>query len=318
MKIFFISILISQSFLQLFFPILKKYFPDKPNKRTSHYVIKPRSGGIIFPLVFSLMALSTHQLIILPFLILSIIALIDDKYNLPSLFRFFSQLTALLILLLYDNVLFEYIFNIYDPIIFKIIIFFGYLFFASGIINFINFMDGIDGLVSGCMLVILCTSFYLFNLSWLIPIIASLIVFIFWNWEPSKLFMGDVGSYFLGIVFVAILIQCNNLQDAFSLIIISSPLTGDALSCIIRRFINNQNVFKPHKLHLYQRLHQAGWSHANISFIYIVSTIFLALVYIFYGFSALSFLFIVIFLLGIFVDHKYALGFKESLADRTI
>ena len=65
------------------------------------------------------MALSTHQLIILPFLILSIIALIDDKYNLPSLFRFFSQLTALLILLLYDNVLFEYIFNIYDPIILK-------------------------------------------------------------------------------------------------------------------------------------------------------------------------------------------------------
>ena len=57
-------------------------------------------------------------------------------------------------------------------------------------------MDGLDGLVSGCMFIIISTSFYLFGLNWLVPLLGSLLAFLFWNWEPSKLFMGDVGSTF--------------------------------------------------------------------------------------------------------------------------
>ena len=58
-----------------------------------------------------------------------------------------------------------------------------------GIINFINFMDGIDGLVASSMIfIILCSSFFL-DLNFIL--LFLLMAFLFWNWHPSKVFMGD-------------------------------------------------------------------------------------------------------------------------------
>ena len=65
-----------------------------------------------------------------------------------------------------------------------------FLVFASGIINFVNFMDGIDGLVAGCMVIIFTTISLVIDNSFLI-IAISLLAFLFFNWA-SKIFMGDV------------------------------------------------------------------------------------------------------------------------------
>ena len=75
-----------------------------------------------------------------------------------------------------------------------IFIFLLLLIIGTSIINFMNFMDGIDGLVCGCMIVIF--SFMNIEIHYLLPIIGTLIGFLFFNWEPSKVFMGDTGSLF--------------------------------------------------------------------------------------------------------------------------
>ena len=63
--------------------------------------------------------------------------------------------------------------------------------------------------------------------------------------------------------------KCENFNQLISLLLIASPLLLDAIICLIRRFINNENIFSAHKKHLYQRLNQAGWSHSRVSVLYI-------------------------------------------------
>ena len=69
-------------------------------------------------------------------------------------------------------------------------------------------MDGSDGLVAGCMIIMFLTLNIKFNFSFnLSLLLGSLLTFLSWNWPPAKIFMGDVGSNFLGIYFVANLLQ---------------------------------------------------------------------------------------------------------------
>ena len=96
-----------------------------------------------------------------------------------------------------------------------------------------------------------------------------MIAFLKWNWDPSKIFMGDCGSNYLGgLIFFCILSKGEYLID-FKTIFIIFPILLDCSWCIIRRFINKENIFIAHKKHLYQRLNQQGLSHSNVSLIYI-------------------------------------------------
>ena len=97
-----------------------------------------------------------------------------------------------------------------------------------------------------------------------------MLAFLKWNWDPSKIFMGDCGSNFLGgLIFFFILSKGEYLID-FKIIFITLPIFLDCSWCIIRRFLNKENIFIAHKKHLYQRLNQAGMRHSNVSIIYII------------------------------------------------
>ena len=125
----------------------------------------------------------------------------------------------------------------------------------TAIINFINFMDGIDGLVAGNFLVII---FFIgiisnFNIT-LLVLIGSLLSFCIWNWSPAKIFMGDVGSTFLGAIYCGLILQMETWHQSINVLMFSSPLILDSVTCIFTRIRNKQNIFKAHKLHLYQRL----------------------------------------------------------------
>ena len=71
---------------------------------------------------------------------------------------------------------------------------------------------------------------------------------------------------------------------------------------LIRRYFDNQNIFRPHKLHLYQRLSQAGLSHSGVSSIYIMTTLILFISNQFYGLNALFISFFSTLLIGIYLD----------------
>ena len=172
-------------------------------------------------------------------------------------------------------------------------------------------MDGIDGLVSGCMLVIFITLSFL-GFKTLLPLIASLSIFLFWNWSPSKLFMGDSGSTYLGGIFFGYLLQIKDLNTLFAVLIISSPLMGDAFICVIRRFLAKKDIFSAHRSHLYQRLNRAGFSHSKVSLIYILATLLLSISFLLGGLKFTLLFGIIEFFVLCYIDKKFAIKFSNS------
>ena len=293
----------------IFIPFLSNKLLDLPNSRSSHINPTPTSGGIIFSVIGSLISFLEGNLIFLFILPLSIVGLIDDIKNVKSYIRYFFQVITIIALLIFsDNPLFiPDELNIYSSFL---IIFFIIAF--SGIINFVNFMDGIDGLVGGCFLVIL--GYYCLNINLVFwPIIPCLMAFLFVNWAPAKIFMGDSGSLFLGSLFVILLLKSHTFLDIFNLLMLLSPLWLDAAICVLLRFLFKQNIFRPHKSHLYQRMVSKGFSHALVSSIYIGITIFLSLIVMYYNLKVKIISIFVLLFLGIILDKYFAVPFSKSI-----
>lgn len=170
-------------------------------------------------------------------------------------------------------------------------------------------MDGIDGLICGSMIIILATLNTQFH--YLSPLIGALTAFLYYNWNPSKIFMGDAGSLFLGSFLVSLLYSSESYFSFTKNLLLCSPLLLDSLVCIIKRLIKKQNIFKSHKLHLYQRLVSNGMSHSKVSILYMLSILFLSLVYNFMSTKFLIIAVILICIMAIFLDKKYAVNFHH-------
>ena len=175
-------------------------------------------------------------------------------------------------------------------------------------------MDGLDGLVAGCMLIIISfASIHLDVPLSLWALVGSLFGFLIWNWSPASVFMGDVGSTFLGAILVLLVLHSPTWSDALSLLLVATPLLGDACICVLRRVISGQPVFQAHRLHLFQRLHQAGWSHARVSTLYVVATAFLCISLVSGGgLFWVSSIAALELLLGVWLDQHVAVPFAEA------
>jgi UDP-N-acetylmuramyl pentapeptide phosphotransferase/UDP-N-acetylglucosamine-1-phosphate transferase len=175
---------------------------------------------------------------------------------------------------------------------------------VTAIINFFNFMDGLDGLLASCGSVLMLASG-----QWVLA--GALLGFMLWNWSPARVFMGDVGSTYLGAVFAGLVLQKPQPLQALLLLLVATPLLADAFICVLRRWHAGQQIFQAHRLHLYQRLHSAGWPHATVSFLYLLQTIFLAVGF-FYALPLLKMLggVFMVLLLGFWLDQKQASSFS--------
>lgn len=294
----------------LLIPFLRKYVIDKPNQRSSHKEITPTSGGMIFILPICASSIFSNNLTPLICLPLAIIGLLDDIFNLNSLIRYLSQLITV-ILIFYNSNLLIYSLNS-GNLFFSVLIPAFFIFIGTAIINFINFMDGLDGMVAGSMLSIFLLLPLINIESNNGVIVGSLSAFLIFNWSPAKVFMGDIGSTFLAALYISTLFNQREISSLYLLLIPLCPFWFDCISCIIMKLITHQNIFKPHKLHLYQRLNQAGWSHASVSTLYIVTTIILFIICTLNNLliSTISSLFVII--IGFYLDKKFAKPFKQN------
>ena len=289
-------------------PIFRSLLLDLPNARSSHWQPTPRGGGVVFVFVavvasaFALLilepadvALSLLPLLSLP---LAVVGFFDDRHNLSSGLRYGVQLaTALLVILV-------------SPLPLPLLALPLLLIAVTAVINFTNFMDGLDGLVAGCMAVTLAASALRLSAPWPIwALVGALLGFLPWNWSPAKVFMGDVGSTFLGAVFAGLVLRAGTWPEALGLLLVATPLLGDACLCVPRRLLAGQRVFQAHRLHLFQRLHQAGWPHARVSSLYIGATAVLALALLWGGLPWLITLAAFELLLGILLDQRVAVPF---------
>jgi UDP-N-acetylmuramyl pentapeptide phosphotransferase/UDP-N-acetylglucosamine-1-phosphate transferase len=90
---------------------------------------------------------------------------------------------------------------------------------------------------------------------------------------------------------------------------VATPLLSDASLCVPRRLLAGQQVFQAHRLHLFQRLQQAGWPHARVSSLYISATVVLAFAFLWGGLPWVIALAALELLLGIWLDQQVAVPF---------
>jgi Fuc2NAc and GlcNAc transferase len=301
--------------LSALIPQLGRCLLDQPNSRSSHRKPTPRGGGVAFVLVASIASAlawllsSTSAAASLPLLAAPLLALplalvgfLDDRHNLPANWRYGVQLATALVVILASPLAAPSVGML--PLMALLVI------AVTAVINFTNFMDGLDGLVAGCMAVAITAAAIQLSAPWSIwALVGALLAFLLWNWSPAKVFMGDVGSTFLGAVFAVLVLQTSNWHEALALLLVATPLLGDAFVCVPRRLLAGQQVFQAHRLHLFQRLHQSGWSHARVSSLYIAATALLALGLLWGGLLWVIGLVSLELLLGIWLDQRVAVPF---------
>lgn len=250
----------------VYFKIADRYnIIDKPNSRSSHTAITLRGGGIIFPIAI----LISYALgycswaLTLAVLIVAIISFIDDINPLSQLPRLASHLIAVG-LVLYDlNLLSESLWLI--PIVFVMLI---------GWVNAFNFMDGINGITVLYALTAIA-SFSLLptqisSLPLLVTMGLSCLVFGIFNIrKKAKTFAGDVGSISMALFLGYFMIKTILDTDQLGYILFFSVYGIDAVITILNRIKKRENIFQPHRSHLYQYLaNEMGYSHVVISFVY--------------------------------------------------
>jgi Fuc2NAc and GlcNAc transferase len=207
---------------------------------------------------------------------LAIIGVVDDRHDVPAALRYVVQLTTAGIAVFFFGAFPQpwlSPFGIVGATIAVVLTVIG----MTALINFYNFMDGLDGLVAGVTAVQLGFLAIELNQPILLLLLVALLGFLWWNWAPAKIFMGDVGSTVLGAtVAIGLLHPAEGALQSWSMLAITLPLIADAIYTLIRRLKRHENIFKPHRTHLYQRLQQAGWSHAHVASSYIFMTLVIA------------------------------------------
>ena len=261
---------------------------DVPGNRSLHSIPTPRGGGlgiatsvlITSALWFSLSPAPTDAF---PVLILAGLAAAlgfwDDRRSLSAKFRLGVQF-ALAVLLLaaffaqFPPEAMRQIFGLDLPLWLTLPIL---TLTIVWITNLYNFMDGSDGIAASqaattmFALAALCVFYDDPEVAGVSAIIvAASIGFLFRNWPPAKIFMGDVGSIFLGFIAAAITIWVSLRGELsfYTALCLHGAFVVDATVTLITRFRLGQVTHQAHRTHTYQRLIQSGHSHKFIAIAY--------------------------------------------------
>lgn len=264
---------------------------DVPNERSSHQKPTLRGGGLA--IVVSLYAASFWlagadsvsarlALDIIPAAVgVAMVGFIDDRWPLPAWPRatihviagawVLHQLPGLPVVEVLGINFGEGAFGVALALL--------YLVWAT---NLFNFMDGTDGLAASQAILVsvgaaILQGLHIGGTAWLGPVLVSCCCagFFIWNWPPARIFMGDVGSGFLGF-----LLGCMTLSYAleapelfWAWMILQGTFMVDATSTIVRRFASGQRVTQAHRNHAYQHLARRV-GHYRVMMIYGATVIF--------------------------------------------
>ena len=253
-----------------------KQIVDVPNARSNHHMPVPRGGGIAItccilagwafaPLCVS-DSIPVWWSVWCGGLCLALLSFADDLYTLSAPIRLMVQAVVIVLCLpLLHGPVFQ---GILPGWLDMTIAALGWLWF----INLFNFMDGIDG-ISGTETVFITAGIAMIALLGSFPdyylVIASIIGattlgFLWWNWHPARIFMGDVGSIPLGFFLGFLLLQLASYGYLAIAFILPAYYVSDASITLIRRFIAGKKIWEAHSEHFYQQAVRSGASHAQV------------------------------------------------------
>jgi len=252
--------------------ILAKHFGiiDKPNNRSSHLFPTIRGGGILFPMMYLIAGSwsiysgcgNVSIWFLLGIFLIGTISFWDDVSELSPRIRVLVHLIAVGLLIWQTGIL---DFGVLAVVIAIILI--------IGSINAYNFMDGINGITALYSMVVVGTLHYVLPQMNLQYLMVALLVFAMFNIRKKAVcFSGDVGSvtlaYIVAFCIAKLMVQTHEIKWIFLLGIYGI----DSIITILYRLKRKENIFKPHRTHLYQYLaNEKGMSHLSVSLIYAVA-----------------------------------------------
>jgi Fuc2NAc and GlcNAc transferase len=256
---------------------------DIPNARSSHSVPTPRGGGvaIVVSFLIALPVLAWTDAVAWPMALallgaggwIAIVGFLDDHGHIAARWRLLAHFGGAIWALFWIGGmapinLFGHEFSLG---------WFGYViaaFYLVWMLNLYNFMDGIDGLASVeaiCACVGACLVYWIAGHSSLAiaPLVLAMAVlgFLVWNFPPAKIFMGDAGSGFLGIILAVMSLYAawTNPLFLWAWLILLGVFIVDATFTLIRRLLRGDKVYEAHRSHGYQYASRKYGSHRAVT-----------------------------------------------------
>jgi Fuc2NAc and GlcNAc transferase len=243
---------------------------DIPNARSSHSEATPRGGGVAIVIAFltafmifcieDQLSFTSFLGVAVPGAFVAIIGFMDDHGHIKARWRLLGHFLATAWALFWLGGL--------PPIVafgvFFDLSWFGHLLgvlYLVWMLNLYNFMDGIDGLASVeaiCACLGACLLYWLLGLETLVwgPLLLAATVagFLYWNFPPARIFMGDAGSGFLGVVLGVLSLQAALVSPPmlWAWLILLGVFIVDATYTLFRRLLRGEKVYEAHRSHAYQ------------------------------------------------------------------
>lgn len=255
---------------------------DRPNPRSSHTVPTARGGGLaivatsiaVFGLLCFLNMLPVRLFAALAGggLAVAVVGFFDDRHALPARVRLAVHLCAAVWCLVWLD-------GLPPLLVGHRLVHLGWSGYLLGtlaivwVLNLFNFMDGIDGIAASEAIFVSCAGAVLGPIPPTPEVLAATILgaacagFLVWNWPPAKIFMGDVGSGYLGfmIAVLALAATRSNPVAIWVWLILGGTFFVDATVTLIRRTLHGERVHEAHRSHAYQWLARRWGSHLPVT-----------------------------------------------------
>jgi len=257
---------------------------DVPNARSSHVLPTPRVGGlaIVLTTLMALPLLAAMSVLAWPTIwgllggtgLAALIGFADDHSHIAPPLRLLGHFIAAGWILAWFGGL--------PPLsLLGLVVelhWLGYVvaaLYLVWVLNLTNFMDGIDG-IAGVEAITVCLGGALLYLvtvpgtrQWLAPLVlaAATLGFLVWNWPPARIFMGDAGSGFLGLMLAAFSLQAGWLAPTlfWSWLILLGAFVVDTTVTLFRRVVRGERFYEAHRSHAYQHAAQRWGSHLPVT-----------------------------------------------------
>ncbi len=263
---------------------------DRPNERSSHTHPVPRGGGLVIAVVTliggGVLAMripsswTAFAAYVAGAVLIGVVSWIDDLRTLPGSIRFAVHLLGALIAVAgigYWHELSLPLIGILNLGLWGALLTTVWI---VGLTNAYNFMDGTDG-IAACQGLVAGLGWTVLGVQASQPVIGSLgfmvastsAGFLAHNWSPARIFMGDVGSAFLGYTLAVLPVMYVSFDGSAAGVplvglLLVWPFVFDTTFTFLRRLLRREKVFSAHRSHLYQRMSTATSGHPRVALIY--------------------------------------------------
>ncbi len=276
---FLISVLLTAIVLRL---AVRAQLIALPNERGSHQIPTPVGGGFAIVSVYVLSLFTLWQLQFIPVNELSalcaslgvaIIGLLDDRHHVDFRVRLLVQCLAVFWGLVWLSPLPQLMIFTNLPEASLIV----WLFFSLALLwmtNLYNFMDGIDGFAGSqaCFAGLAAAGFLIHSEDYGLGLLclylfAGAAGFLVWNWPPARIFMGDVGSGFIGLSLglIAVLSLAHGSMSVWSWALLMGCFIVDATLTLARRVLSGERWYDAHCSHAFQIAAKKFVNHARVT-----------------------------------------------------